>query len=124
MPLPLESTLTPTQRRADFFVRVAEFVCAQTPVAAYREVALDKSLRNALWAPHWLTLSESSEHDAALFMCFLLACAMLRIDVPRAAAAIRRATDPGAGMKEFVFERGLLHPSSFDLFGRGKPAGA
>ena len=115
---------TPTQLRADFFARIADFVCAHTPVTDYRESALDKSLRNALWAPHWLTLAESSEHDAALFMCFLLACAMLRIDVPRAATAIRRTTDPGASMKQFLAERGLLDPATFELLGRTAPAGA
>ncbi len=115
---------TPTQLRADFFARIADFVCAHTPVTDYRESALDKSLRNALWAPHWLTLAESSEHDAALFMCFLLACAMLRIDVPRAATAIRRTTDPGASMKQFLAERGLLDPATFELLGRTAPAAA
>ena len=123
MPPSLDTPRTPTQIRADFFLRVVDFVCAQTPVSAYREAALDKSLRNALWGPHWLTLGESSEHDAALFMCFLLACAMLQIDVPRAATAIRRATDPGASMKQFLSERGLLHPAAFDLLGRAKVAG-
>ena len=60
--------------QAHFFSRVAEFVRDQTTVAAYRQAALDTTLRTALWAPHWPTLRDASEHDAALFMCFLLAC--------------------------------------------------
>ncbi len=86
--------------QAHFFHRVSEFVREQTTVAAFREAALDKPLRTALWAPHWPSLREATEHDAALFMCFLLACATLRIDVARAAAAVRQATHgslPDAG---------------------------
>jgi hypothetical protein len=100
--------------QANFFARVADFICARTPVGAYREVARDKSLRHALWAPHWPTLREASERDAALFMCFLLACSMLRIDVGRAAAAIRQSTDPQHSMRLFLAERGLLPGSAFE----------
>lgn len=101
--------------QAHFFHRVSEFVREQTTVAAFREAALDKPLRTALWAPHWPALREATEHDAALFMCFLLACATLRIDVARAAAAVRQATQPEMSMKLFLSERGLLRFSSFDL---------
>ena len=107
--------------QAQFFHRVAAFVCEQTPIAAYRDAALDKRLRNGLWAPHWPALREATERDAALFMCFLLACATLRIDVARAAAAVRQATQPELSMKLFLSERGLLRFSSFDLPHLAKP---
>src|SRR4051812_45718854 len=100
--------------QANFFARVADFICARTPVGAYREAARDKPLRDALWAPHWHTLRDASERDAALFMCFLLACSMLRIDVWRAAAAIRQSTDPQQSMRLFLAERGLLPSAAFD----------
>lgn len=100
--------------QANFFARVADFVCTRTPVGAYRDAARDRSLREALWVPHWPALREASERDAALFMCFLLACAVLHIDVPRAAAAIRQSTDPQHGMRLFLAERGLLPGSAFE----------
>jgi len=100
--------------QAHFFARVADFICARTPVGAYREAARDKHGRHALWAPHWSALRDASERDAALFMCFLLACSMLRIDVPRAAAAIRQSTDPQHSMRLFLAERGLLPSAAFD----------
>ena len=42
--------------QAHFFSRVAEFIRDQTTVAAYRQAALDTTLRTELWAPHWPTL--------------------------------------------------------------------
>ena len=109
--------------QANFFARVADFVCAHSPVPAYREAARDKPLREALWAPHWTALRDSSERDAALFMCFLLACATLHIDVTRAAAAIRVSTDPSQSMQQFLAERGLLPAPAFDA-ALTRPAGA
>ena len=38
--------------QAHFFSRVAEFIRDQTTVAAYRQAALDTTLRTSLWAPH------------------------------------------------------------------------
>ncbi len=113
--LQFDTTQMAAANQAHFFHRVAAFVCEQTPIAAYRDAAVDKPLRNALWAPHWPALREATEHDAALFMCFVLACATLRIDVARAATAIRQATQPEMSMKLFLSERGLLRFSSFDL---------
>jgi hypothetical protein len=107
--------------QAHFFSRVAEFVREQTTVAAYRDAAFDKPLRTSLWAPHWPTLRDATEHDAALFMCFLLACATLRIDVSRATTAIRQSTHPEMSMKLFLSERGLLRFSAFDLPELTKP---
>ena len=101
--------------QAQFFNRVAEFILDQSPIPAFRDAALDKPLRATLWAPHWPALRDATEHDAALFMCFLLACATLRIDVARAAAAVREATQPEMSMKLFLSERGLLRFSAFDL---------
>jgi hypothetical protein len=101
--------------QAHFFSRVAEFIRDQTPVPAYRQAALDTPLRTALWAPHWPTLRDASEHDAALFMCFLLGCAALGIDVMRAAEAVRQSSHPGHSMKLFLSERGLLRFSAFDV---------
>jgi hypothetical protein len=101
--------------QAHFFSRVAEFIRDQTTVAAYRQAAQDTSLRTALWAPHWPTLREASEHDAALFMCFLLACATLGVDSTRAAEAVRQSTQPETSMKLFLSERGLLRFSAFDV---------
>jgi hypothetical protein len=100
------------------FHRVAGFVVERTTVAALREAALDKPLRTLLWSPHWTLLRAASEHDAALFMCFLLACAALRIDVARAVEAIRASTRPGRSMKQFLAERGLLAESAFDALAR------
>ena len=65
--------------QAHFFSRLAEFIRDQTTVPAYRQAALDTTLRTSLWAPHWATLRDATEHDAALFMCFLLACATLGV---------------------------------------------
>ena len=101
--------------QAHFFSRVAEFVRDQTTVAAYAQAALDTTLRTALWAPHWPTLRDASEHDAALFMCFLLACATLGVDATRAAAAVRQTAQPEMSMKLFLSERGLLRFSAFDV---------
>ncbi|MEP6503518.1 MAG: hypothetical protein ABJD97_09320 [Betaproteobacteria bacterium] len=101
--------------QAHFFARVAEFVCEQTTVAAYRGAALDLALRTALWTPHWPTLRQATEHDAALFMCFLLACHVLGIDVGRAATAVRQTSQPEMSMKLFLSERGLLRFSAFDV---------
>ena len=119
--LQFDAAQVATAAQAHFFHRVAEFVRAQSPVAAYRDAALDKPLRNALWSPHWPALREATEHDAALFMCFLLACATLRIDVARAAAAVRQSTQPEMSMKLFLSERGLLRFSAFDLPYLAKP---
>ena len=101
--------------QAHIFSRVAEFIRDQTPVAAYRQAALDTRLRTELWAPHWHTLRDTSEHDAALFMCFLLACHTLGIDAQRAAQAVRQSSQPEASMKLFLSERGLLRLSAFDV---------
>ncbi len=101
--------------QAHFFSRVAEFIRDQTPIPAYRQAALDTALRTSVWAPHWPTLRDATEHDAALFMCFLLACATLGIDVARAAAAVRQSTQPEQSMKLFLAERGLLRFSAFDV---------
>jgi UDP-N-acetylmuramyl pentapeptide synthase len=101
--------------QAHFFSRVAEFIRNQTTVGAYREAASDTTLRTALWAPHWSTLRSASEHDAALFMCFLLACATLGLDATRAAEAVRQSSQPETRMKLFLSERGLLRFSAFDV---------
>lgn len=101
--------------QAHFFSRVAEFIREQTGVAVYRHAAMDAPLRAALWAPHWPTLRDASEHDAALFMCFLLACATLGVDANRAAEAVRQSSQPEASMKLFLSERGLLRFSAFDV---------
>jgi hypothetical protein len=111
-----------TQRH--FFDRVAAFVCDQTPVGAYRAAALDQPRRHALWAPHWPALRHATEHDAALFMCFLLACATVGIDVARAAAAVRQSTHAEQRMKLFLAERGLLRFSAFDVPGLTRPGAA
>lgn len=110
--------------QAHFFDRVAAFVCDQTTVAAYRAAALDQQQRRALWAPHWPTLRHATEHDAALFMCFLLACATLGIDVARAATAVRQASQPEQSMKLFLAERGLLRFSAFDVPELTRPGAA
>ena len=94
---------------------MAEFVRDQTTVAAYRQAALDTTLRTELWAPHWPTLRHASEHDAALFMCFLLGCAALGVDATRAAEAVRQSSQPENSMKLFLSERGLLRYSAFDV---------
>ncbi len=101
--------------QAHFFSRVAEFIRDQTTVAAYRQAALDTTLRTGLWVPHWPTLRDASEHDAALFMCFLLACATLGIDSTRAVEAVRQTSQPETSMKLFLSERGLLRFSAFDV---------
>lgn len=101
--------------RAHFFQKVADFICEQSAIPAYRELARDASLRNALWTPHWPQLRTEPEHDAALFMCFLLACEMLEIDTARAARAARQTADPELSMKTFLSERGLLRFSAFEL---------
>jgi hypothetical protein len=101
--------------QAHFFARVAQFIREQALVAAYRDAASDVPLRTALWAPHWPALRAATEHDAALLMCFLLACATLSIDEARAAAAVRRSARPAANMKLFLSERGLLRFSAFDV---------
>ena len=101
--------------QAHFFSRVAEFIRDQTTVPAYRQAALDTTLRTSLWAPHWSTLRDATEHDAALFMCFLLACATLGVDATRAAEAVRQSSQPETSMKLFLSERGLLRFSAFDV---------
>ena len=108
--------------QAHFFSRVAAFVADQTTVGAYRQAALDTPLRTALWAPHWPTLRNASEHDAALFMCFLLGCAVLGVDATRAAAAVRQTSQPETSMKLFLSERGLLRFSAFDVPDLTRPA--
>lgn len=120
--LQLDAAQMAAVTQSHFFARVADFVCAQSRVGAFRDAARDKPLRSALWAPHWPALREATERDAALFMCFLLACATLHIDVPRAAAAIRQSTDPGTSMKLFLSERGLLRFSAFDVPELTRPA--
>ena len=110
--------LDPAQRaaleKARFFARVADFIRQRSRVRAYQEAALDKPLLDRLWSPHWPTLRDSSPHDAALFMAFLLACATLRIDVPRALAAIGESIHPDRCMELFLSERGLLREGAFD----------
>lgn len=101
--------------QAHFFSRVAEFVRRQTTVDAFRQAALDTRLRTELWAPHWPALREATEHDAALFMCFLLACHTLGVDSARAAEAVRQSSQPETSMKLFLSERGLLRFSAFDV---------
>ena len=101
--------------QAHFFSRVAEFIRDQTGVAAYRQAAMDTMLRTELWAPHWSTLRNATEHDAALFMCFLLACSTLGVDANRATEAVRQSTQPETSMKLFLSERGLLRFSAFDV---------
>lgn len=107
-----------TIAQSRLFDRAARFVVDHTTVAALRDAALDKPLRRLLWSPHWTLLRAASEHDAVLFMCFLLACAALRVDVARAVEAIRASTRPGRSMKQFLAERGLLAETAFDLLGR------
>ena len=101
--------------QAHFFSRVAEFVRHQTTVDAFRQAALDTRLRTELWVPHWPTLRDATEHDAALFMCFLLACHTLGVDSARAAEAVRQSSQPETSMKLFLSERGLLRFSAFDV---------
>ena len=110
---PIDSTQMAAISQAHFFARVAEFVSEQTTVSAYRGAALDLTLRTALWTPHWPALRQATEHDAALFLCFLLACQVLGIDVGRAAAAVRQCSQPELRMKLFLSERGLLRFSAF-----------
>ncbi len=101
--------------QAHFFSRVAQFIRDQTPDTAFRQAALDTTLRTALWAPHWPTLRDASEHDAALFMCFLLGCAAQGVDATRAAEAVRQSAQPEHRMKLFLSERGLLRYAAFDV---------
>ena len=107
--------------QAHFFSRVAEFIRDQTTVPAYRQAALDTALRTSLWAPHWSTLRDATEHDAALFMCFLLACATLGVDATRATEAVRQHAHPETSMKLFLSERGLLRFSAFDASDLTRP---
>jgi len=101
--------------RSHFFARVAAFVGEHTTAAAYRAAAADPVLRRAVWTPHWPGLCARSEHDAALAMCFLLACATLGVDEARASAALRDSADPELGMKLFLSRHGLLRFSAFDV---------
>lgn len=101
--------------RAHFFQKVVDFICEQSSIPEYIKLARDAKLREALWGPHWPRLRTEPEHDAALFMCFLLACSMLEIDTARAANAARQTADPELSMKTFLSERGLLRFSAFEL---------
>ena len=101
--------------QAHFFQRVAAFVHDQTTSPAFRAAALDSGRRNALWTPHWPRLRHATEHDAALFMCFLLGCAALGVDATRATEAVRQSSQPEMSMKLFLSERGLLRFSAFDV---------
>jgi len=107
--------------QAHFFSRVAAFVHEQTSVPAFRQAARDTARRTAVWAPHWPTLRDASEHDAALFMCFLLACDTVGVDAVRAADAVRQSSQPEMSMKLFLSERGLLRFSAFDVPGLTRP---
>lgn len=115
---PYAPSMRDASAQSHLFDRAVAFVLARTTVPALRHAALDKPLRVRLWAPHWALLRDASEHDALLFMCFLLACAALRIDVARAVDAIRASTRPGPSMKQFLAERGLLQESAFDPLAR------
>ena len=110
--------------QAHFFSRVAQFIRDQTTVPAFRQAALDTTLRTELWAPHWPTLRDASEHDAALFMSFLLACHTLGVDSSRAAEAVRQSSQPETSMKLFLSERGLLRFSAFDVPHLTRPGAA
>jgi len=110
----LDTTQRAALEKSRFFARVAEFVRARSPVQAFREATFDKPLLDRLWSPHWPRLRESSPHDAAVFMAFLLACATLRMDVVRAIDAISQSLHPDRSMKLFLSERGLLGEGAFD----------
>ena len=101
--------------RAHFFQKVVAFIAEQSSIPGYRAIALDRELREGLWLPHWPRLRDEPEHDAALFMCFLLACSMSDIDTERAANVARQTADPEMSMKTFLAERGLLRFSAFEL---------
>jgi hypothetical protein len=113
--LELDAALHASQAQAERYARVADFICERSPLAALREAAQDKPMRAALWAPHWARLQDMEENMATLFMCFLLACALLRIDIPRATAAVRQSTRPELSMKLFLAERGLMQFSAEEL---------
>lgn len=113
--LEIDAAVHASLAQSALFARVAEFIRDRSPHPALRAAALDRPLRAALWTPHWRTLGESTDDDAMLFLCFLLACATLRIDIPRATAAIRQSTRPALSMKLFLAERGLMRFSADEL---------
>jgi hypothetical protein len=100
--------------REHFFTRVASFILEQSPQADFRALASDRSRRNALWLDEWSWLATEPAQMAAMFMCFVLACAALGLDPQRGVALARGASDPAFSIKTFLSERGLMRFSAFD----------
>ncbi len=100
--------------RDHFFARVASFILDQSAHAGLRALASDSSRRRALWLAEWPWLAAESEQRAAMFMCFVLACAALGLDPQRGVALARSAPDPAFSIKTFLSERDLMRFSAFD----------
>lgn len=98
-----------------FFGRVATFIRQQTTHDGYRRTVSDVPARNALWADHWPSLSGEPESLAAMYLCFLLACRTLGLDLEQGVAIARSAQDPAFSLKTFFSTHGLLRFSAFDV---------
>jgi hypothetical protein len=101
--------------RERFFARVSAFILEQSTHTAYRTLAADARRRRLLWEPEWPALAGQPERDAAMFLCFVLACAVLGIDLAHGSRVARGAPDLGFSMRTFLCEHGLLRFSAFDV---------
>jgi hypothetical protein len=110
--------------RESFFGRVSAFILEQSAHPAYRATAADAALRRSLWLAEWPRLAMLPEREAAMFLCFLLACVALGLDVERGAAMARGAPDPVHSLQTFLSERGLIEASAFDAFAPARPGAA
>lgn len=120
-----------------FLRRLHDFLLHAARSQAFRKVLSDASGTRSFWQPLWPQAQSMTEHDAALFLCFMLvACKVegwssadalaatfaLPDDIPTEASGL-----PEIRLKQFLAEHGHLRFSAFDFpefaAGHAGPAG-
>lgn len=110
--------------RFHFLARLERFLQVHARSPLLKQALADRGSTYALWNRFWPRVACVSEHDAALFLSFMLVCQAEGLDLKQA-AALGAARDASAelGMKRVLSERGHLRFSDFDFSEQAAPAG-
>jgi len=98
-----------------FFGRIKRFIFEQTDSASLRKALGEPGWMESVCGPHWPDLEKTNEHDAALVLTFLMACATEDISAKRAIQSVVERPNSELIMKKFLSDRGFMRFSDFDF---------
>jgi hypothetical protein len=106
-----------------FLGRLQVFLANRGKSATLRRLASDRAMALTFWTGYCTGLKGVTEHDAAVFLTFMLACKAEGVDLERALATVSSLSSEDAelGMKRFLEDRGHLRFSDFDFSDEATP---